>query len=106
MAEEEDEEELRFNDDGIPIEPFNMKAEQWSGYFDADGNYLAYRNQDDTDAWLETLPSMYCLPRQTSSEHKLDAAFMNLERSQGVNSLFFQLSDWFSFSIPESIHVS
>lgn len=55
LAEEGDE-EVRFTEDGIPIEPFNLKAEHWGGFFDADGNYLAYRDQDDTDAWLESLP--------------------------------------------------
>ena len=53
---EDDEDELLFTDSGIPIEPFNLKAERRGGYFDAEGNYLAYRSVDDTDAWLQTLP--------------------------------------------------
>ena len=52
----DDDEEVQFTEDGIPIEPFNLRAEKQSGYFDADGNYLAFREQDGTDAWLETLP--------------------------------------------------
>lgn len=58
LAEEADEAdtELRFTDDGIPIEPFNLRSERAEGYFDEEGNYVAYRGGDDTDAWLETLP--------------------------------------------------
>lgn len=58
LAEEEEDDddvELRFTEDGILIEPFNLRAERAEGYFDADGNYIAYRG-DYTDAWLETLP--------------------------------------------------
>lgn len=65
LVHEEEEEEVHFTEDGIPIEPFNLRAEKRSGYFDADGNYLAFREQDDTDAWLETLPGVslrFCSP--------------------------------------------
>lgn len=57
--EEEEDELQRFTEDGVPIEPFNMRAERNSGYFDADGNYIEFREQEDTDAWLETLPGKF-----------------------------------------------
>lgn len=31
-----------FEDDGIRLEPFNLKQEREEGYFDADGNYVEY----------------------------------------------------------------
>jgi len=49
--------EQRFTEDGIPIEPFDLRAEMAAGYFDAEGNYVAYPDEDDTDAWLATLPA-------------------------------------------------
>lgn len=61
LVDDDDDEELQFTDSGIPIEPFNLKAERHFGYFDADGNYLEYRKTDDTDAWLETLPGISLL---------------------------------------------
>ena len=59
LAEEADEDtDVRFTEDGIPIEPFNLRTERAEGYFDEEGNYVAYRGGDDTDAWLETLPGL------------------------------------------------
>ncbi|GLI62153.1 hypothetical protein VaNZ11_004725 [Volvox africanus] len=56
-AEEDyDEPEELYNEDGIPIEPFHLRAEREAGYFDAEGNYLEYRLEaEDTDAWLESI---------------------------------------------------
>lgn len=34
-------------DEGVTIEPFNLKQEREEGYFDADGNYVEYRNDND-----------------------------------------------------------
>jgi len=35
-------------EDGITIEPFNLNQEREEGYFDAEGNYVEYRlNEDD-----------------------------------------------------------
>ncbi len=45
-----------FNDMGIPMEPFNLHAEREAGFFDATGNYVAYRTDEDKDAWLDALP--------------------------------------------------
>eukprot|EP00897_Mesotaenium_endlicherianum_P004125 jgi/Mesen1/3740/ME000204S03002 len=37
------------------IEPFNLTKEREEGYFDAEGNYVEYRlDNDDTDAWLDS----------------------------------------------------
>jgi hypothetical protein len=44
-----------WRDSGVPLEPFNLKIERKTGYFDEEGNYVAYREEED-DAWLATLP--------------------------------------------------
>lgn len=36
-----------FTEDGITIEPFNLKQEREEGYFDGEGNYVEYRLNDD-----------------------------------------------------------
>ena len=48
--------EFRFTEDGIPIEPFNMRAESAAGFFDAEGDFRATALEEETDAWLDTLP--------------------------------------------------
>ncbi|KAL3689322.1 hypothetical protein R1sor_015631 [Riccia sorocarpa] len=51
---EQDEEELV--EDGQRFEPFNLKQEREEGYFDAQGNYVEYRNENEgKDAWLESV---------------------------------------------------
>ncbi|KAL2631452.1 hypothetical protein R1flu_016138 [Riccia fluitans] len=51
---EEDEEDLV--EDGQRFEPFNLKQEREEGYFDAQGNYVEYRNENEgKDAWLESV---------------------------------------------------
>ena len=47
--------------DGVPLEPFNLKAERERGYFDAEGNYLEFSNPEDNDAWLASLAGMFSL---------------------------------------------
>lgn len=54
---------------GVPLEPFNLKHERETGYFDDDGNYIAYCDAEPDDAWLESLPrgasfSSLALPHQ------------------------------------------
>lgn len=42
-------------EDGITIEPFNLNQEREEGYFDAEGNYVEYRlNEDDKVATSDT----------------------------------------------------
>ena len=36
-----------FVDDGIQIEPFNLSNEREEGYFDADGNFVEYINDNE-----------------------------------------------------------
>ena len=36
-----------FVDDGIQIEPFNLDKEREEGYFDADGNFVEYVNENE-----------------------------------------------------------
>ena len=47
--------------DGVPLEPFNLKAERERGYFDAEGNYLEFSNPEDNDAWLASLAGVFLL---------------------------------------------
>ncbi|MQM17055.1 hypothetical protein Taro_050022 [Colocasia esculenta] len=45
-----------FEDDGIKIEPFNLKQEREEGYFDTEGNYVEYVAKDEIkDAWLDNI---------------------------------------------------
>ncbi|XP_077224258.1 CD2-binding protein-like protein isoform X2 [Tasmannia lanceolata] len=45
-----------FEDDGVLIEPFNLKQEREEGYFDADGNFVEYVNEKEIkDAWLDSI---------------------------------------------------
>eukprot|EP00249_Psilotum_nudum_P013405 c24310_g1_i2 orf=987-1769(-) len=54
-AEEEYEDDVDEEEDGILIEPFNLNQEREEGYFDAEGNYVEYRNDSQIrDAWLES----------------------------------------------------
>ncbi|KAH7652765.1 CD2 antigen cytoplasmic tail-binding protein 2 [Dioscorea alata] len=55
-AEVDYEENTNFVDDGIQIEPFNLKQEREEGYFDANGNFVEYATQNQIkDAWLDNL---------------------------------------------------
>lgn len=36
-----------FVEDGIQIEPFNLEKEREEGYFDADGNFVEYVNENE-----------------------------------------------------------
>ncbi|EXB55299.1 hypothetical protein L484_017210 [Morus notabilis] len=45
-----------FVQDGIQIEPFNLKQEREEGYFDADMNFVEFVNEKEIkDAWLDSL---------------------------------------------------
>jgi CD2 antigen cytoplasmic tail-binding protein 2 len=44
-----------FTTDGIPIEPFHLRRERAEGFFDAEGNYVEYRLEPESDAWLDSL---------------------------------------------------
>ncbi|CAL9181051.1 unnamed protein product [Musa hybrid cultivar] len=50
------EDNANFEDDGIRIEPFNLKQEREEGYFDANGNFVEYTRQNEIkDAWLDNV---------------------------------------------------
>lgn len=52
-----EEPEERFNDAGIPFEPFHMREERAEGYFDREtGDYVRYQRQEEEDAWVDGLP--------------------------------------------------
>ncbi|KAF8044150.1 hypothetical protein BT93_A2205 [Corymbia citriodora subsp. variegata] len=45
-----------FVEDGIQIEPFNLNKEREEGYFDAEGNFVEYVNENEIkDAWLDSV---------------------------------------------------
>ncbi|KAL6964286.1 hypothetical protein U1Q18_035343 [Sarracenia purpurea var. burkii] len=45
-----------FIDDGIQIEPFNLEKEREEGYFDEQGNYVEYIDENQIkDAWLDSV---------------------------------------------------
>ncbi|KAJ9162696.1 hypothetical protein P3X46_022452 [Hevea brasiliensis] len=45
-----------FVEDGIQIEPFNLDQEREEGYFDVDGNFVEYVNENEhKDAWLDSV---------------------------------------------------
>ncbi|CAN0921335.1 SUPPRESSOR OF ABI3-5 [Linum grandiflorum] len=45
-----------FIDDGIQIEPFNLDKEREEGYFDAQGNFVEYVNENEfKDPWLDSV---------------------------------------------------
>ncbi|XP_042399329.1 CD2 antigen cytoplasmic tail-binding protein 2 homolog isoform X2 [Zingiber officinale] len=49
------EDNTNFEDDGIQIEPFNLKEEREEGYFDDNGNFVEYAKQNEIkDAWLDS----------------------------------------------------
>ncbi|KAL7157169.1 hypothetical protein ABFS83_02G059800 [Erythranthe nasuta] len=49
-------EDETFVDEGTPMEPFNLDKEREEGYFDDDGNYVEYVNQNEIkDAWLDSV---------------------------------------------------
>ncbi|KAB2091400.1 hypothetical protein ES319_A03G188700v1 [Gossypium barbadense] len=56
LAEVAYEDNENFIDDGIQIEPFNLDKEREEGYFDADGNFVEYVNNNGIkDAWLDSV---------------------------------------------------
>ncbi|KAH7867136.1 hypothetical protein Vadar_029311 [Vaccinium darrowii] len=44
-----------FVDDGIQIEPFNLEQEREEGYFDEQGNFVEYIDNEIKDAWLDSV---------------------------------------------------
>lgn len=49
-----------FTSDGIPIEPFHLRRERAEGFFDAEGNYVEYKLEPESDAWLDSLGVSIC----------------------------------------------
>ena len=48
-----------FVDDGIQIEPFNLDKEREEGYFDADGNFVEYVN--DNEIKVKRMALLMCI---------------------------------------------
>ncbi|CAA3030927.1 CD2 antigen cytoplasmic tail-binding 2 [Olea europaea subsp. europaea] len=45
-----------FVEEGVQIDPFNLDKEREEGYFDANGNYVEYVNENQIkDAWLDSV---------------------------------------------------
>jgi CD2 antigen cytoplasmic tail-binding protein 2 len=45
----------RFDEAGQEIEAFNLQDEREDGYFDANGNYVFRKDQEEEDAWIATM---------------------------------------------------
>lgn len=55
-AEVQYEDDETFVEDGIQIEPFNLEQEREGGYFDPQGNYVEFLNENEIkDAWLDSI---------------------------------------------------
>ncbi|PSC75164.1 CD2-binding family [Micractinium conductrix] len=50
-----DQPEEAVNEGGTPLEPFHLKKELEEGFFDKEGNYLAYEGGQEGDAWLDSI---------------------------------------------------
>ena len=46
----------RWRNSGVPLEPFSLKREREAGYFDDEGFFVAYKDDELEDAWLASLP--------------------------------------------------
>lgn len=46
----------RWRNSGVPLEPFSLKREREAGYFDEEGYFVAYKDDEPEDAWLASLP--------------------------------------------------
>ncbi|XP_030459143.2 SUPPRESSOR OF ABI3-5 [Syzygium oleosum] len=56
-----------FVEDGIQIEPFNLNKEREEGYFDADGNFVEYVNENEIkDAWLDSVEAFTSVASRSS----------------------------------------
>ena len=44
-----------WDNSGVPIEPFHLRQEREAGFFDEEGNYVAFKDEVE-DAWLDSLP--------------------------------------------------
>ena len=51
-----------WDNSGVPIEPFHLRQEREAGFFDDEGNYVAFKDGPE-DAWLESLPKGAALQR-------------------------------------------
>jgi CD2 antigen cytoplasmic tail-binding protein 2 len=45
----------QFTEEGVPIEPFNLKNEREGGYFDENENYVFKKEIGEVDAWVAGL---------------------------------------------------
>lgn len=55
-GEEEEDGDVRYNEDGEMIEPFNLKSERANdGYFDAQGSFVFRKGGGEPDAWLASM---------------------------------------------------
>jgi len=70
---EEEGPEEQFDEKGVQLEPFNLRAEMEEGYFDKDGNYVESRRKDERpvrDAWLDEVDERL----QTGNKEKEEGA--------------------------------
>ncbi|XP_021898661.1 uncharacterized protein LOC110815269 [Carica papaya] len=60
-------------EDGINIEPFNLNKEREEGYFDAEGNFIEYVNENEIkDAWLDSIEANPKYSRVASATNDIE----------------------------------
>eukprot|EP00118_Oscarella_pearsei_P000120 m.4267 g.4267 ORF g.4267 m.4267 type:complete len:305 (+) comp10472_c0_seq1:38-952(+) len=70
--EGEEERTIDFTEGGVRVTPFNLKEEMEEGYFDADGHYIASKDEEGVeDSWMESVDWKQVY--QKSADRELDA---------------------------------
>lgn len=99
----DDEHGLVRDDEGTKLEPFNLKKEREDGYFDAEGNYVEYRQENDARVSEMLRRRMKCKPKPDPLKLEHSAArsltsngfrgLMTMERSALLPWLLFEKQD-------------
>ncbi|XP_073141469.1 uncharacterized protein [Henckelia pumila] len=75
-----------FVDEGVSIEPFNLDKEREDGYFDENGNYVEYIDQNEIkDAWLDSVDVYEKYTGKTSIPESNDARDLTTDELAAVN---------------------
>ena len=84
----------------MPLEPFSLRREREAGYFDEDGNYVAYRDAEADDAWLRTLPRGKALLLETQEAACMQPCIMGLRLHTSLGHMVTR-----KLSKPQSLHM-
>lgn len=101
VAGEEAAPDDEFDEKGVPIEPFNLRAEREEGYFDKDGNYVRKRGDSPVrDAWLDEVDEQLtkdgkakALSKARVDDDDAPAAPFDLNRTRRAVLRFLRLAD-------------